>query len=36
MIYLTPNQVFELHRRLIKQSGGSMGVRDFGALELKG
>lgn len=33
MIYLTLGQVLELHRRLIEQSGGSMGVRDFGALE---
>ncbi len=33
MIYLTLDQVLELHRRLIEQSGGSSGVRDFGALE---
>lgn len=33
MEYLTLEQVLELHRRLIEQSGGSMGVRDFGALE---
>lgn len=33
MIYLTLGQVLELHRRLIEQSGGSMGVRDVGALE---
>jgi len=33
MIYLTLEQILELHRRLIEQSGGSMGVRDIGSLE---
>lgn len=33
MEYLTLEQILELHRRLIEQSGGSLGVRDFGALE---
>lgn len=33
MIYLSLEHVLELHRRIIQQSGGSMGVRDVGALE---
>jgi len=33
MIYLTVEQALELHKRLIEQSGGSFGIRDFGALE---
>lgn len=31
--YLTLNEVLDLHRRIIEQSGGSLGVRDLGALE---
>jgi death on curing protein len=31
--YLTLEEVLELHRRLIAQSGGAMGIRDQGALE---
>ncbi len=30
---LTLNEVLELHRRIIEQSGGSLGVRDLGALK---
>ena len=33
MRHLTLNEVLELHRRIIEQSGGSLGVRDLGALE---
>src|SRR5262245_31570860 len=33
MVLLTLDQVLELHRRLIEQTGGSVGVRDFGALD---
>lgn len=33
MEYLTWNQVVEIHRRLIQQSGGAFGIRDEGALE---
>lgn len=33
MRYLTPNEVVELHRRLIHQFGGSSGMRDMSALE---
>ncbi len=33
MRHLTLNEVLELHRRIIQQSGGSLGVRDVGALE---
>ncbi len=33
MRYLTLNEVFELHHYLIKQYGGSEGIRDLGALE---
>ncbi len=33
MRYLTLIEVLELHRRIIKQSGGPLGVRDFGLLE---
>lgn len=33
MIYLTLDQIFELHKRIIEQSGGAVGVRDFGVLE---
>ena len=31
--YLTLDEVLELHRRLIEQTGGAAGVCDFGALE---
>jgi len=34
MRYLTLNEVLELHRRLIRQFGGSSGIRDLGALKL--
>lgn len=33
MRYLTVEEVLELHRRVIKVSGGSTGVRDLGAIE---
>ncbi len=33
MRYLTLNEVLELYRRIIEQSGGAMGIRDQGALE---
>lgn len=33
MRYLSLNQVLELYRRIMEQSGGSVGIRDFGALE---
>jgi death on curing protein len=33
MRYLALEDVLELHRRIIEQSGGSAGLRDFGALE---
>jgi len=33
MRHLTLNEVLELHRRIIDQSGGSLGIRDLGALE---
>ena len=33
MRYLTITEVLELHRRIIRQSGGSHGVRDMAALE---
>lgn len=33
MRYLTLHEVLELHRSIITQSGGSLGVLDFGALE---
>lgn len=33
MRYLTLNEVIELHDYHIKQSGGSSGIRDKGALE---
>jgi death-on-curing protein len=31
--YLALNEVLEIHRRLINQSGGSFGIRDLPALE---
>jgi death-on-curing protein len=31
--YLTVEEVLELHRLILEQSGGSPGVRDLGALE---
>jgi death on curing protein len=33
MRYLSLAEVLELHRRVIEQAGGSMGLRDMGALE---
>jgi len=33
MIYLELTEVLELHRRLIEQSGGLLGVRDLGQVE---
>ena len=31
--YLVPIEVIELHRQIIEQSGGALGIRDLGALE---
>jgi death-on-curing protein len=31
--YLTLGEVLELYHRIIEQSGGSLGIRDLGALE---
>ncbi|MEL6260863.1 MAG: type II toxin-antitoxin system death-on-curing family toxin [Cyanobacteria bacterium J06626_6] len=31
--YLTLIEVIEIHRRIIDESGGAMGIRDFGLLE---
>jgi death on curing protein len=31
--YLTLSEVLELHRRIIRQSGGSLGIRDLSAVE---
>lgn len=33
MKHITLFQILELHQKIIAQSGGSYGVRDFGALE---
>ena len=33
MRYLTLSEVLEIYRRVIQQSGGTMGIRDLGALE---
>jgi len=33
MRYLTLNEVLELYRRVMEQSGGSVGIHDLGALE---
>jgi death-on-curing protein len=33
VLYLSIGEVVELHRRVIAQSGGSSGVRDYGRLE---
>lgn len=33
MRYLTLNEVLDLYQRILEQSGGSAGIRDFGALE---
>lgn len=33
MIYLYPNQILFLHKRIIETSGGSQGTRDGGLLE---
>jgi prophage maintenance system killer protein len=31
--YLTLNEILELHRRIIAQSGGALGILNLGALE---
>ncbi|MDF5728357.1 MAG: hypothetical protein PUP92_10045 [Rhizonema sp. PD38] len=31
--YLTLVEVVEVHRQIISQSGGALGIRDLGALE---
>ena len=31
--YLTLIEVLELHRRILEQSGGALGIRDMGLLE---
>ena len=33
MRYLSLNEVLELYRRIIQQSGGLLGIRDLGGLE---
>jgi death on curing protein len=33
MRYVTLGEVVELHRRLVRATGGASGIRDFGALE---
>jgi death-on-curing protein len=33
MRYVTLGEVVELHRRLLQETGGAPGIRDFGALE---
>lgn len=33
MRYLSLIEVLELHRKIIDQSGGALGVRDLGLLE---
>ena len=33
MRYLILSEVLELYRRVMEQSGGTMGIRDLGALE---
>jgi death-on-curing protein len=33
MRYLTQDEVLELHQAIIDRSGGSSGIRDFGALQ---
>jgi death-on-curing protein len=33
MRYLKLNEVLDIHRHIIEQSGGLAGIRDFGALE---
>lgn len=33
MRYLTGHEIIRLHERLIAQSGGTLGVRDLGAIE---
>jgi death on curing protein len=33
MRYLSLLEVLELHRQIIKQSGGAVGIRDLGLLE---
>jgi death-on-curing protein len=31
--YLTLIEILELHRRILEQSGGALGIRDIGLLE---
>jgi len=33
MRYLKLNEVLDIHRHLLEQSGGLAGIRDLGALE---
>ncbi len=33
MRYLTVSEVLAIHTRVMEQSGGSVGIRDIGALE---
>jgi death-on-curing protein len=33
MRYLTLKEILEIHRRVIEQSGGLMGIHNLGALE---
>jgi len=33
MRYVTVGEVVDLHRRLLQATGGTSGIRDFGALE---
>jgi death-on-curing protein len=33
MRYLSIDQVLVIHKRILEQSGGGAGIRDFGALE---
>ena len=33
MHYISVDEVVELHRRIVKQSGGAVGIRDGGSLE---
>ncbi len=33
MRYLTLTEILELHRRIVRQSGGAEGVREFGGLQ---
>jgi death-on-curing protein len=33
MRYLTLGEILDLHRRVLAQSGGAMGVRDLGSIQ---